>query len=491
MTAARRSRDSLALEHAVASALSLGLPLLIVEPLAIGHRWANDRSHTFALQGMIDQRNAFEGTGVTYLPYVETKHGDARGLLARMSQDAALLVIDDYPTYMPRQVALRSLKVAPCETHVVDGNGFIGMRHAGRVFTTAHSLRRHLHKTVEDHLSALPMHDPVVHASHLPTVDTALIDAAFSDTGTLPTPFEFIWRTAEGGAVGVQALSALDIDHTVAPVAKMHGGSRTAEERWRTFLNNGLSRYHQDRNHPDLDGATGLSPWLHFGHIGAQRMVRDVLDQAGWDPGWISEPNDGRRAGWWGLSEGAEAFLDQIITWRDLAFIHCHLVDDHDRYTSLPAWALTTLDDHRNDPRPAVYTLEQLESASTDDELWNSAQRQLLRDGVIQNYLRMLWGKKILEWAPSPELAFEWMVVLNDRWALDGRDPNSYGGIGWVCGKFDRGWTERAIYGKVRCMMSPNTRRKVRTEAYLERYGPTVASGTSQSRFRMPPRQGV
>ena len=491
MTTARRSKDNLALQHAIHHASRLNVPLVVVEPLAIGHRWASDRLHTFVLQGMIDQRTAFEGSGITYIPYVETRHGDARGLLARMSHDATLLVIDDYPTYMPKQVTRRALDLAPCAVHVVDGNGFIAMRHADRDFTTAHSLRRHLHKTIEDHLADLPLPEPLIGALGLPDVDQALIDAAFSDTGTLPTPFEFIWRTSEGGAVGKQALSALDIDHEVTPVARMRGGSRAAEERWRSFLNGPLASYHQDRNHPDLDGATGLSPWLHFGHISAQRMVRDVLDANAWDPGRVSGPHDGRRAGWWGLGEGAEAFLDQIITWRDLSFLHCYRTADHDRYTSLPQWAKTTLDEHRNDARPADYTFEQLEAAATDDELWNSAQRQLLRDGVIQNYLRMLWGKKILEWAPTPELAFEWMISLNDRWAVDGRDPNSYGGIGWVCGKFDRGWTERAVYGKVRCMMSPNTRRKVKAEAYVQRYGAGVGLSSGSARFRMPPRQGV
>ncbi len=491
MTTARRSTDNLALQHAIQQAQALNLPLVVVEPLAIGHRWANDRLHTFTLQGMIDQRTAFDGSGVTYVPYVETKHGDARGLLARMSEDAALLVIDDYPTYMPRQVARRALDIAPCAVHLVDGNGFMAMRHADRDFSTAHSLRRHLHKTIIDHLADLPHPSPLELAVGLPAADLTLIEMAFTDAGTLLTPFEFIWRTSEGGEVGQQALSALDIDHEVAPVPRIRGGSRAAEERWRAFLNGPLSSYHQDRNHPDLDGATGLSPWLHFGHISAQRMVRDVLDAAQWDPGHISGPHDGRRAGWWGLSEGAEAFLDQIITWRDLAFLHCHRTADHDRYTSLPDWAQVTLDEHRHDPRPADYTFEQLETATTDDELWNSAQRQLLRDGMIQNYLRMLWGKKILEWAPTPELAFEWMISLNDRWAVDGRDPNSYGGIGWVCGKFDRGWTERAVYGKVRCMMSPNTRRKVKAEAYVQRYAPGAGVHAGPARFRMPPRQGV
>ena len=491
MTSSRRTTYNLALEHAVNLAVERNLPLLVVEALAIGHRWANDRIHTFVLQGMIDQRTTMLGSGVTYVPYVETRHGEARGLLARMSVDADALVIDDYPTYMPRQVAERAVNLAPCEVHVVDGNGFIAMRHAGRAFTTAYSLRRHLHKTVEDHLADLPVEQPLGPALALPDVDETLVDLAFQETDTPKTPLEFIWRTAEGDAVGREALLALDIDHDVAPVPHMKGGSMSANKRWRKFLDDRLERYHEDRNHPDLQAATGLSPWLHFGHISAQRMVKDVLDVYGWDPGHVTPPPDGRRSGWWGLPAGAEAFLDQVITWRDLAFIHAHMVEDHDGYSSIPEWAQATLAEHADDPRPGAYTFEQLEAAQTGDELWNAAQRQLMQEGIIQNYLRMLWGKKILEWAPTPQLAFDWMVALNDRWALDGRDPNSYAGIGWVCGKFDRGWTERPVFGKVRCMMSHRTEKKVKAREYITRFGPGPSQQTLGSSFRMPPRRDV
>ena len=171
-----------------------------------------------------------------------------------------------------------------------------------------------------------------------------------------------------------------------------------------------------------------------------------------------------------GLPEPVEAFLDQIITWRDIGFIHCAMIENHTEYASLPEWAKTTLAEHAVDERPYLYTLEELENANTHDPLWNAAQNQLRTEGIIHNYLRMLWGKKILEWSPDPETAMEWMIILNDKWALDGRDPNSYTGIGWVMGKFDRGWTERAVYGKIRCMTSASTARKYKTKAYVEKY---------------------
>ena len=209
---------------------------------------------------------------------------------------------------------------------------------------------------------------------------------------------------------------------------------------------------------------------MHFGHISVHSILHDIFTHHQWDVSLVNPPNDGRRQGWWGLPEAVEAFLDQVITWRDIGFIHCAMVDNHTSYDSLPQWAQTTLAEHEDDERPYLYTFEELETASTHDELWNAAQNQLRQEGIIHNYLRMLWGKKILEWSPSPQIAMEWMIALNDRWALDGRDPNSYTGIGWVLGKFDRGWTERAVYGKIRCMTSASTARKFSTKAYVEKY---------------------
>jgi len=182
-------------------------------------------------------------------------------------------------------------------------------------------------------------------------------------------------------------------------------------------------------------------------------------------------PANGRRAGWWGASADAEAFLDQLVTWRELGFNVCHHNPGHDRWESLPAWARRTLEAHAADPREHRYSLAELEAAATHDPLWNAAQRQLVREGVIHNYLRMLWGKKILEWTDDPRRALEVMTELNDRFALDGRDPNSETGVFWVLGRHDRPWApERPIFGTVRYMSSANTARKLPVRRYLERY---------------------
>jgi deoxyribodipyrimidine photo-lyase len=171
------------------------------------------------------------------------------------------------------------------------------------------------------------------------------------------------------------------------------------------------------------------------------------------------------------MSEPAESFMDELVTWREVGFNFCHLRADYDRWESLPDWARATLDEHADDEREQTYTLEEFERARTHDPLWNAAQRQLRHEGCIHNYLRMLWGKKILQWTASPREALAVMVELNNKYAIDGRDPNSYTGIMWVLGRYDRPWgPERPIFGKIRYMTSENTARKVKVKDYIRHY---------------------
>ena len=173
------------------------------------------------------------------------------------------------------------------------------------------------------------------------------------------------------------------------------------------------------------------------------------------------------------MSEAAEAFLDELVTWRELGFNMCWQREDYDQLEGLPEWAAKTLKRHEKDKRPYLYTLEEWEEAKTHDPLWNAAQTQLIREGMIHNYLRMLWGKKILHWSKTPREALQVMIELNNKYALDGRDPNSYSGIFWVLGRYDRAWgPERDVFGKVRYMSSTNTARKLRLKEYVTKYAP-------------------
>jgi deoxyribodipyrimidine photo-lyase len=231
-----------------------------------------------------------------------------------------------------------------------------------------------------------------------------------------------------------------------------------------------LARYDEARNHPDEDATSRLSPYLHFGHIAAHAVFAAVMTRERWTTRRLSKTGGGRREGWWGVGRGAEAFLDQLVIWRELAFNTCEYVANHADYESLPEWSRKTLAEHRRDRRPQVYSLEQLESANTADEIWNAAQRQLVAEGWFHGYLRMLWGKKILEWSKDPAEALAKMQSLMDRYSLDGRDPNSHAGYGWVLGRYDRPWPERPIFGTVRYMSSASTKRKFRLTEFLEKY---------------------
>ena len=265
-------------------------------------------------------------------------------------------------------------------------------------------------------------------------------------------------------------VASLPIGHEVFGV-ESRGGSVQGKRLLKIFLEKKLSLYPEARNHPDEEGSSGLSPYLHFGHIAVHEVFRKIIHQEEWNPGYISRKTTGGRSGWWGMGEAAEAFLDQLITWREVGFNMCRLQKDYDQYGSLPGWALKTLHDHKKDPRPYLYSPDVFERAGTHDALWNAAQTQLLEEGRIHNYLRMIWGKKILQWTASPEKALDLMIELNNKYALDGRDPNSYSGIFWVLGRYDRAWgPERPIFGKVRFMSSKNTLRKLKAREYMQKY---------------------
>ncbi|MBN8525452.1 MAG: deoxyribodipyrimidine photolyase, partial [Planctomycetes bacterium] len=219
-------------------------------------------------------------------------------------------------------------------------------------------------------------------------------------------------------------------------------------------------------------------PWLHLGHISVHEVVQAVWDAHGWTPERLGTVARGAKDGWWGLPPAAEAFLDEIVTWRELGHHYCFHRPDHADFATLPAWALKTLDEHRGDRRQHLYTREQFERGETHDELWNAAQRQLREEGIIHNYLRMLWGKKVIEWSATPEEAWATLDHLNNRWAVDGCNPNSWSGIAWCFGRFDRPWAPtRPIFGSIRWMSSDNTRRKMDVKPYLARWGAARQDG--------------
>jgi deoxyribodipyrimidine photo-lyase len=458
MISARRTRFNFGLQRAAGWARHLGKPLLVFEPLRCGYRWASDRLHGFVINGMADNAAACTRR-VAYLPYLEPEPGAGRGLLAALAERSAIVVTDDYPTFFLPKMVAAAAAVIPVRLEAVDSNGLLPMAAPEREFKTAYSFRRYLQKNLLAHLRRPPLEDPL--ADDLP--EALPIPAAVSEAW--PSQANQVF---DGAAVD---LGALPIDHSVQPT-RLRGGSVAAGAALTGFLDERLGRYGEDRNRPGEEASSGLSPYLHFGHISSHEIFLEIMRRERWSADDVVAPANGRRAGWWGINADAEAFLDQVVTWRELGFNVCSKRADYDRWESLPDWAQRTLTEHVLDTRDHTYTLEEFAAGATHDPLWNAAQNQLVQEGTIHNYLRMLWGKKILEWTSEPREALEVMIELNNRFALDGRDPNSYTGIFWVLGRHDRPWgPERPIFGKVRYMSSANTARKFPVRTYLEKYG--------------------
>lgn len=462
-TMARRATVNPALQYAAGQAERLRGGLWVLEALRADHPYACHRFHRWVVDGMQDTRRALDKAGIPYHAHLERQAGSGRGLLAAAATDAGLVVTDDHPGFfIPRMLDAVAATDLGCPVHAVDGNALMPLASTPGPFTTAFSFRTYLHKHLLDHLW-MP-------APGTPDAEGAEVPAGVAEG----------WPATDLERPGIDHLP---IDKGVGPV-EATGGHRAARAALDRFVEQ-RARY-EDAHHPDALATSRLSPYLHFGHMGVHEIVGAVLDAQGWHPGCMNEGARGKRRGWWGASEPVEAFLDQLVTWRTLGFVDQHHRPDNTDFHTLPGWARTTLDAHRDDEREGSYDLEDLEAAGTNDPVWNAAQRQLLEEGVIHNYLRMAWGKRILGWAPDPATALGWMFHLNDKWALDGRDPNSVSGIMWCLGRFDRAWgPERPVYGKVRYMSSENTVRKLRMDAYLNRYG-----GEGRTPKRPGPRSG-
>lgn len=452
MTGFRRVRSNFALQRAVELCVELGRPLLIFEPLRAGYRWANDRLHQFVLDGIEDNRARCERAGVTYFAYVEPAAGAGKGLLEALAQEACAVVGDDVPSFfLPRMLSAAAARLQVA-FEAVDSNGLFPLRATERIFPSAHVFRLHLQKSLAPHLEQTPIKEPLRALSKLPRA-------------ALPRGVGKRWPSAPG-------LAQLPIDHRVAPTS-WRGGSAAAERRLTHFVSRLLPDYAEARNLPEADGTSRLSPYLHFGHLGTHQVLAALAQAEQWSPAKLGPSNGGKKAGWWKLSPPAEAFVDQVVTWRELAFnFASHWPDDPHALETLPRWAQATLARHAGDPRPHRYSTQQLEEAQTHDPLWNAAMTQMKRAGWMHGYLRMLWGKKILQWSKGPTEALAAMEELMSRYSLDGRDPVSDAGFFWVLGRYDRPWgPEREIFGTVRYMTSENTARKLPVKQYLRTWG--------------------
>jgi len=246
------------------------------------------------------------------------------------------------------------------------------------------------------------------------------------------------------------ALSSLRLDESVRPLDWINPGEKSAQELLKK-IKSGLVNYNEQRNDPNLNKLSNMSPFFHYGHIAPQRVALEIKNSN-------LPPED------------KDAYLEEMIVRRELADNFCHYEKNYDQFEGFHAWAQKTLNEHRNDEREFVYSPEEFEYSETHDDLWNAAQDEMKIKGKMHGFMRMYWAKKILEWSPSPEIAQQTAIELNDKYQIDGRDPNGYTGIAWsIGGIHDRAWFERPVFGKIRFMNYNGCKRKFNVQAYIEK----------------------
>ncbi len=422
MQAAQRARYNHALEYAIHLANERGKAVVVIFGLTASYPDANLRHYAFMLQGLAETQNALAQRGVAMI--VRQTEPDAAAI--ELAAEADLVVVDAGHLRIQRQWRADAARRMDCPLIEVETNMVVPVDVAlGRAAWSAAVLRRRIDRDRDRFLT------PVRHV----TPRHKSVKMGFE--GLDPSDMD-------------AALGGLELDRSVPPVRGLRGGPQAAQQRLRAFLNKGLDSYEMDRNDPTLDGTSRLSPYLHFGQISPVEIALEVLRSGG---------------------PGVAAFLEQLIVRRELGLNFVHYNARYDHYAGLPAWARQTLERHRRDPRAAVYGLEDLEAANTEDVYWNAAQRQMRRDGYMHGHMRMYWGKKILEWTRSPSQAFDRAAYLNNKYELDGRDPNGWAGVAWCFGQHDRPWPERPVFGTVRFMNAAGLKRKFDADAYVRRVG--------------------
>jgi deoxyribodipyrimidine photo-lyase len=437
MQSTQRLEDNWALRLAVLEADRLGRPLLILQQLDSGMRPASARHHTFILEGAreLQHQAAERGYSYAFLLLEAEAEGPSAELLRqviRTANRANMVVTDDFPT---ADVPARTQIVAEhagCRVVAVDSAGVVPVSLFPGEEYAARTIRPKLFSAlpgqldvVQDRPSRLSVNDGLRASLELPALDLA--------------------RT---GASELAARCA--VDHEVAPVS-LCGGASPARARLEHFVSTGLRDYRERRSDPnDDDGSSRLSPWLHFGMISPAAVVRAAVAA--------------------GASLERGGFVDELVTWRELSLNFCTRNARFAQLRALPRWVHDTMSAHQDDQREVIYTRATLDRARTGSDLWNASQCELRSTGVIHNVTRMLWGKSVLLWTRRYGDALRSLIAINDRWALDGSDPNSYAGIQWCFGKFDRPFAERAVWGKIRPMSLQRARAKFDVSRYVRRW---------------------
>ena len=422
MQQAQRAEFNHALEYAVAQANILHLPVLTVFALTAFPE-ANRRHYQFMLEGLRETQHRLAVRGIGF----SLRFGPPEKVVPELARDAALLVGDVGYLRIQRQWRTEVARRLSCPFALVESDAVVPVTAASdHAEFAARTLRPKIHGKLLEFLQPLrPL--PVAVPATVPTKDTLSLD----NPGAL--------------------CRRLGVDEIAPPVAGPGGGHAAADKLLARFLRHRLADYHEESDDPVVDCSSHLSAHLHFGQISPLEIALRVL-----------KADVSRTA--------QDAFLEQLIIRRELSLNACWFNPAYDRYATLPVWARKTLDRHRQDKREFVYRRTHWEASATHDPYWNAAQTEMVCSGRMHNYMRMYWGKKILEWSRTPEEAFETALYLNNKYELDGRDPNGFAGVGWCFGLHDRPWTERPVFGCVRYMNANGLRRKFDIQAYVDRW---------------------
>jgi deoxyribodipyrimidine photo-lyase len=422
----KRTTHNHALNFAIREANERKIPLVVYEGLKFYYPWANDRIHTFILEGVEEKRREFEKLGIKYLFYLQQDDTFPKNTIGELAKEAALIVTDDFPCFIIPEHNKRIAQRAEIPVYAVDSNGIIPMSKFDKENYAAYTIRPRIKRMLPDYLTCEKDEKVIVRADNL-------------KVNCPETRVEHI----------AKLVSECSINHAVKPSNIYHGGNVNAHKRLDYFVKHIFPNYDKTRNECSVDGSSRLSPYLHFGFLSVYEIVEAVEN--------ADVP-----------SESKEVFLEELIVRRELAYNFTRFNDKYDSLECLPNWTQESMRKHASDTRDFVYSIEELEQGKTHDEIWNAAQRELVETGGMHNYVRMLWGKNVIAWTKSYEEAFAILEDFNNKYALDGRNPNSYAGILWCFGKHDRPWFERNVFGTIRYMTSGSSGKKFNSKKYIE-----------------------
>ncbi len=421
MQASQRVHYNHALEFAVQKANEHRIPLIVYFGLTNKYLDANERHYQFMLEGLREVQLKLLDRKILMIIRDESPEVGA----VRLSNKAFMIICDCGYLQIQRKWRDHVAQHVDCPCIQIESDVVVPVREtSSKEEYSAATLRSKIHKLLPKYLVKLEEHIP--HTSSLNLEYNSLnID-----------DFEKI-------------ITRLTIDRNVRPSSIFHGGVNEAEKLLNDFVNNKLDLYPKLRNDPNAHCLSDMSPYLHFGQISPLYITLKILNSG---------------------NPYADIYLEELITRRELSMNYVFYNPLYDSFGGLPAWAAKTLIEHKNDLREFNYSLSELEQAKTHDSFWNAAQSEMMRTGKMHGYMRMYWGKKVIEWSSSPEEAFQRCLYLNNKYELDGRDPNSYAGIAWCFGKHDRPWAERPIFGNIRYMNDNGLKRKFDINRYVNEY---------------------